>query len=171
MARRADPAELKVPSLTPSERTTQVRDFSYQPLLERLKSTIVRTVNFCTRYAWWVILAGTTLGVLSTAYAAKHFAITTDINRLISDRVGRRKARHQGGEIELWLHLDDPAPIAGGCGRVAREHAKGKARRAIAQDVVQCICHQGEGAGEIVKLKLSTLDPHHAERQSVEFTS
>ena len=131
MARRADPAELKVPSLTPSERTTQVRDFSYQPLLERLKSTIVRTVNFCTRYAWWVILAGATLGVLSTAYAAKHFAITTDINRLISDRVGRRKARHQGGEIELWLHLDDPAPIAGGCGRVAREHAKGKARRAV----------------------------------------
>jgi len=114
MARRADPAELKVPSLPPSERTTQVRDFSYQPLLERLKSTIVRTVNFCTRYAWWVILAGATLGVLSTAYAAKHFAITTDINRLISDRVSwtKREAKFES-EFPLWgimAVVDAPTP-------------------------------------------------------------
>jgi len=59
----------------------------HRPLVDTLKSTIVRTVEFCIRHAWWVILFGMTLGVLSTAYAAKHFAITTDINQLISHAV------------------------------------------------------------------------------------
>jgi uncharacterized protein len=123
MARRADPAELNVerkvadsatPSLPPGEPTTQLHDSSHRPLVERLKSTIVRTVNFCTRYAWWVILAGVTLGVLSTAYAAKHFAITTDINRLISDHVSwtKREAKFES-EFPLWgimAVVDAPTP-------------------------------------------------------------
>ena len=123
MARRADPAELKVerkaaqnvtPSLPPSERTTQVHDFSDRPLLERLTSAIVRTVNFCTRYAWWVIVAGAALGVLSAAYAAKHFAITTDINRLISDHVSwtKREAKFES-EFPQWgimAVIDAPTP-------------------------------------------------------------
>jgi uncharacterized protein len=49
-----------------------------------LKSTIIRTVDFCSRNALWVILAGVALGVVSGGYAARHFAITTDINQLIS---------------------------------------------------------------------------------------
>jgi uncharacterized protein len=123
MARRADPAELNVerkvadsatPSLPPGEPTTQLHDSSHRPLVERLKSTIVRTVNFCTRYAWWVILAGVTLRVLSTAYAAKHFAITTDINRLISDHVSwtKREAKFES-EFPLWgimAVVDAPTP-------------------------------------------------------------
>jgi uncharacterized protein len=59
----------------------------HRPVLDILKSTIVRTADFCTRHAWRVILVGAILGVLSAAYATTHFAITTDINRLISDRV------------------------------------------------------------------------------------
>jgi len=47
----------------------------------------VRTVDFCIRQAWWVIFFGMTLGVLSTGYAAEHFAITTDVNQLISHDV------------------------------------------------------------------------------------
>jgi uncharacterized protein len=49
-----------------------------------LKSIIIRTVDFCSRNALWVILAGVALGVVSGGYAARHFAITTDINQLIS---------------------------------------------------------------------------------------
>jgi uncharacterized protein len=56
-------------------------------VLDILRSTIVRTTDFCTRHAWRVILVGAILGALSAAYAATHFAITTNINRLISDRV------------------------------------------------------------------------------------
>jgi uncharacterized protein len=59
----------------------------HRALVDMLKSTIVRTVDFCIRHAWWVIFFGMMLGVLCAGYAAKHFAITTDINKLISDDV------------------------------------------------------------------------------------
>jgi uncharacterized protein len=123
MARRADPAELKVerkvsqdetPPLSPRERTTLLYDVTRQPLLEVLKSTIVRTVGFSTRHAWWVILVGATLGVLSVGYAAKHFAITTDINRLISTHISwtKREAKFES-EFPQWgimAVVDAPTP-------------------------------------------------------------
>jgi uncharacterized protein len=59
----------------------------HRPLLDMLRSTIVRIVDFCTRHAWPVILIGASLGVLSAGYTAKHFAITTDVDRLISNHV------------------------------------------------------------------------------------
>jgi uncharacterized protein len=119
MARRADLDELKVErkaahdETLPRERTTKIHDFS-PPLLELLKSTIVRTVNFCTQCAWWVILAGATLGVLSTAYTVMHFAITTDINRLISDHISwtKREAKFES-EFPQWgimVVVDAPTP-------------------------------------------------------------
>jgi uncharacterized protein len=49
-----------------------------------LKSTIIRTVDFCSRHALWVILVAVALGVVSGGYTARHFAITTDINQLLS---------------------------------------------------------------------------------------
>jgi uncharacterized protein len=121
MARRADPAELKVERkvaqdetvpLPRGERTTH--DFRHRPLLAVLKSTIVQTVNFCTRHAWWVILAGAALGILSAGYTAKHFAITTDINRLISDHIPwtKREAKFEA-EFPQWGILavvDAPTP-------------------------------------------------------------
>jgi uncharacterized protein len=127
MARRADPAELKVerkvaqdetPPLSPRERTTLVHDFGHWSLLEVLKSAIVRTVKFSTRHAWWVILVGATLGVLSAGYAVKHFAITTDINRLISTHVSwtKREAQFES-EFPQWgimAVVDAPTPELAG---------------------------------------------------------
>ena len=52
-----------------------------------LKRAIVRTVDFCVRYPWWVLAVALALSVASAAYAAKHFAIKTDINELISDQL------------------------------------------------------------------------------------
>jgi uncharacterized protein len=123
MARRADPAELKVERnvardetapLPLREGTTPVHDFSHRPPGDLLKSTIVRTVRFCSWHAWWVILAGATLGVLSAGYAVKHFAITTDINRLISDHISwtKREAKFDS-EFPQWGILavvDAPTP-------------------------------------------------------------
>ena len=49
-----------------------------------LRSTIARIVDFSARHGWPVIAAALVLAVLSSIYAARHFAIDTDINHLIS---------------------------------------------------------------------------------------
>ena len=52
-----------------------------------LKSAIVRIVDFCTRYPWWVLALALILSAASAVYAARHFAIKTDINELISKQL------------------------------------------------------------------------------------
>ncbi len=47
-----------------------------------LRSSVFRTVDFCTRYAWWVIVFALALAAGSTVYAARHFAIKTDVTDL-----------------------------------------------------------------------------------------
>src|SRR5215510_8643637 len=47
-----------------------------------LTSAVFRTVDFCTRHAWWVIVFGLALAAASTVYAARHFAIKTDVTDL-----------------------------------------------------------------------------------------
>src|SRR5436305_6525948 len=49
-----------------------------------LRTAIVATVTRCTRHAWLVIALATLAAVVSGVYAARHFAINTDINTLIS---------------------------------------------------------------------------------------
>ena len=49
-----------------------------------LRHAIVSLVVRCTRHAWLTIIVATLLGVVSGVYAARHFAINTDINTLIS---------------------------------------------------------------------------------------
>ena len=49
-----------------------------------LTSLIVRIIDFCTRNAWQVVVAGLLLAVASGFYAARHFAINSDINTLLS---------------------------------------------------------------------------------------
>lgn len=49
-----------------------------------LSTLIVRTVAFCTRHVWLVIAAALVVGCGSAAYAAKHFAISSDISKLMS---------------------------------------------------------------------------------------
>jgi hypothetical protein len=49
-----------------------------------LKAKLAVIVDICTRHAWSVIAVATLLAVVSGIYASRHFAIDTDINRLIS---------------------------------------------------------------------------------------
>src|SRR5436305_3023447 len=49
-----------------------------------LRTAIVATVTRCTRHAWLVIALATLAAGVSGVYAARHFAINTDINTLIS---------------------------------------------------------------------------------------
>ena len=56
-----------------------------------LTSIIVRIINFCTRHAWSVIAAGILLSIVSGLFAAKHFAINSEINTLLSAELPWRK--------------------------------------------------------------------------------
>src|ERR1700733_6927559 len=49
-----------------------------------LRSAIVATVIRCTRHAWLTIAVAALLALLSGVYTARHFAINTDIDTLIS---------------------------------------------------------------------------------------
>ena len=49
-----------------------------------LKPIIVGIVRFCTWLAWPVTILAAVLCVVSSIYAARHFAITSDVSQLIS---------------------------------------------------------------------------------------
>ena len=49
-----------------------------------VNAAIVRTVAFCTRHAWGVIVLALTVAAVSGIYAVHHFSIDTDVNNLIS---------------------------------------------------------------------------------------
>src|SRR5436190_23134910 len=49
-----------------------------------LKSKLAQIVVLCTRHAWAVIIVGVLSGIVAGIYAARHFAIDTDIGKLIS---------------------------------------------------------------------------------------
>src|SRR5499427_113499 len=54
-------------------------------------SFVVRAIRFCTQYAAPVIILSVLLGVLSSWYAVTHFAMTTDVNQLISPNISWRQ--------------------------------------------------------------------------------
>jgi uncharacterized protein len=56
-----------------------------------LASAIVAVVRFCTRLPWPITVLALLLAAGSAAYSARHFAINTDINRLISPDLDWRK--------------------------------------------------------------------------------
>jgi uncharacterized protein len=49
-----------------------------------LRSSITSVVDLCVRRAWWVIVVALALAAGTGDYAARHFAIHTDVNDLIS---------------------------------------------------------------------------------------
>src|SRR5712691_6852131 len=49
-----------------------------------LTSLVTAVVRFCTRFPWPIIVLGLIGAAWATTYAAHHFAINTDINKLIS---------------------------------------------------------------------------------------
>jgi hopanoid biosynthesis associated RND transporter like protein HpnN len=64
------------------------------PRLERidvLTSVVVSIVRTCTRFATLTLLVGLALAVVAGLYTARHFAINTDINTLISDKLDWRQ--------------------------------------------------------------------------------
>ena len=54
-------------------------------------SFVVRAIRFCTQYAAPVIILSVLLGVVSSWYAVTHFAMTTDVNKLISPNISWRQ--------------------------------------------------------------------------------
>ena len=56
-----------------------------------LQKWIDRGVVYCIRYSKLVIAAAILLAVISAIYTARHFAIDTDINNLISERLPWRQ--------------------------------------------------------------------------------
>jgi hopanoid biosynthesis associated RND transporter like protein HpnN len=56
-----------------------------------LTSFVVWIVRTCTRFATLTLLAGLVLAIAGGYYTAKHFAINTDINTLISERMDWRQ--------------------------------------------------------------------------------
>ena len=56
-----------------------------------LTSLIVRIIDVCTRNAWRVVTVGLLLALASGVYVARHFAINSDINTLLSSDLGWRK--------------------------------------------------------------------------------
>ena len=55
--------------------------------MKSITAVVVRAIEICARYAWPVIGAAILLTVASSWYAATHFAMTTDINKLISPNI------------------------------------------------------------------------------------
>ena len=59
--------------------------------MKTITALVVRAIEFCAQYAWPVIAAAMLLTVASSWYAATHFAMTTDINQLISPNIPWRE--------------------------------------------------------------------------------
>jgi hopanoid biosynthesis associated RND transporter like protein HpnN len=49
-----------------------------------LKAAVARIVGFCTQFPWLIIAVVMVTAIASSVYSATHFAINTDINKLIS---------------------------------------------------------------------------------------
>jgi hopanoid biosynthesis associated RND transporter like protein HpnN len=81
-----------------------------------LKYTIVRAVDYCTRYPWAVLVASLLLTVVSGYYAANRFAINTDVNTLISPNIDWRKRElafeksFPGRHDSILIVIDAPTP-------------------------------------------------------------
>src|SRR5262245_43696705 len=81
-----------------------------------LRSIIARVVDFSSRYRWTVIAAALVVALLSAVHAARHFAIDTDINHLLSTHLPWRqheiafeKAFPQRAELTLVV-VQAPTP-------------------------------------------------------------
>lgn len=56
-----------------------------------LAATVSGIVRFCARFPWFIIILGLGLATASAVYSATHFAINTDINKLISPELDWRQ--------------------------------------------------------------------------------
>jgi uncharacterized protein len=81
-----------------------------------LKSPIVRIVDLSARRPWWMIALVLALAACSGVYAARHFAIKTDVNELISrDVPWAQRALEYMKHFPQWgiiVVVDAPTPEA-----------------------------------------------------------
>jgi len=59
--------------------------------MNTITALVVRAIDVCTKYAWPVICAAVLLAAVSGWYAVTHFAMTTDIDELISPNIPWRQ--------------------------------------------------------------------------------
>ena len=59
--------------------------------MKTITALVVRAIDFCVHFAWPVIGVALVLTVASSWYAATHFSMTTDINKLISTDIPWRQ--------------------------------------------------------------------------------
>jgi hopanoid biosynthesis associated RND transporter like protein HpnN len=59
--------------------------------MKTITALVVRAIDFCAHYVWPVIGISILLAVASSWYAATHFAMTTDVNQLISPNIPWRQ--------------------------------------------------------------------------------
>jgi hypothetical protein len=69
--------------------------------MKTITALVVRAVGLCVQYAWSVVAIAIVLTVATSWYAATHFAMTTDINQLISSTLPWR-------QTELAFEKDFP---------------------------------------------------------------
>ena len=99
-----------------------------------LTSIVVSIVKTCTRFAPFVLILSLVLAVASTVYAARHFAINTDINTLISPDLDWRKRDNQFEEAFdrerlILAVVEAPTPeLAGSASEALAEKLKGDSK-------------------------------------------
>ena len=98
-----------------------------------LTSFIVRVIDFCTRYAWQVVVVGLVLAAVSGVYVARHFAINSDISTLLSPNLGWRQrelafeqAFHRFQRIFVVVEAPTPELASEATAALTQELAKDK---------------------------------------------
>jgi hypothetical protein len=89
-----------------------------------LASSVTTIVRFCTRFPWPIIVLALMAASGSTGYSIRHFAINTDINKLISPDLDWRKRKVEPGGAFLAIWLDARGRRTYGGIRVARRMSK-----------------------------------------------
>jgi len=104
-----------------------------------LTSLVVRVIDVCTRQAWRVVAVGLLLALASGVYVARHFAIDSDINTLLSPDLGWRKRELAFEQAfrrfeRIVVVVQAPTPELTGEATAALAHAQKKNRfRAVTQ--------------------------------------
>jgi len=100
-----------------------------------LTSVIVRIIDFCTRHACQVVVAGLVLAGASGVYAARHFAINSDISALLSNNIGWRQhelafeqAFHRFKRIFVIVEAPTPELASEATARLTQALAKDRRR-------------------------------------------
>jgi uncharacterized protein len=127
-----------------------------------LRSPIVRTVAFCTRYAWLVIGLAAVLAGFSAAYAVRHFAIETDVKALFPRDLPWTRRAYQYlrafPEHGILVVVNAPTPEL-----VERASAKLAAALAADRDHIRAV-HEVQGGSffarnELLYLPMPALAP------------